>query len=317
LVVGLAIVLAACASPDDGARPTPTVTTSAKLLFEDQRLRPVRMTSGPALTYVQPETASQILCQLLAKEDWERLVDGRVGRAPLKAPVAGCQVATEWGMVMMQFLTRDDAFEADTTVAGRPATMATSSTGNLVYTVALTDDALRPAPRQYFTARRLLELQVIGSGSQAPRDVGARVLDEIVPLLVEDGEPLPDIDEQGHVRYVSTPLAKVDEFVDLPKPVQALQLCTVLREELRVVAKEFDVFDHGSCKLWTKEGVVVAETQPAKDDYPDTIAGRPAIVRTDPAYVIVRLHDAAEVELRLNAPDPVAFAERLVPVLVS
>ena len=78
------------------------------------------MPGGAALGYVQPETASQILCQLLDKDRWERLLDGRIGRRALSPPYAGCQIATEQGMVSMQFLQRDDPFEPTTTIAGRP-----------------------------------------------------------------------------------------------------------------------------------------------------------------------------------------------------
>lgn len=309
------LVLTACAAPpDEPPRPTPT-----KLLFEDQRLRPVRMASGHALGYAQPETASQIMCQLLDKDDWERLLDGRIGRKPLSAPYAGCQIATEHGMVSLQLLKRDAAFEADTTIAGRPATMDENSFGSPIFTVALTDDALQSAPRQYYPARRLLELQVVSDDAEERVDVGTRVLNKILPLLMKEGEPLPDIDTQGHVRYVSTPLTK--DFVDLPEPVQALQLCTLLQEEpsVRVTARQVDVFDTGRCVLSTEQGTVGVEAQqvPYPVNYPDEIAGRPAWTTDDPPVVTVRLRDDADVQLSVSAPDSVALAEKLVPLLVS
>jgi hypothetical protein len=317
LLVAAVLVLTACAAPpDERPRPTPT-----KLLFEDQHLRQVRMTSGRALGYVQPETASQILCQLLEKEDWERLLDGRIGRKPLNAPSAGCQIATEQGMVSMQLIKRDKAFEAKTTIAGRPATKDENSSGSPTFTLALTDDALQPAPRQYYPARQLLELQVISGDAEERVDVGTRVLNEITPLLVKEGEPLPDIDAQGHVRYVSTPLAKPEEFVDLPEPVQALQLCTLMQEEpsVRVTARQVDVFDTGRCVLSTEQGTVGVEAQqvPYPPDYPDRIAGRPAWTPTDPPVATVRLRDDADVQLYVSASDSIALAEKLVPLLVG
>jgi hypothetical protein len=278
------------------------------------------MTSGLALGYVQPETASQILCQLLDKEHWERLLDGKIGRKPLSAPDAGCQIATEQGMISMQLLQRDAAFEAKTTIAGRPSTMVQKD--NSVITVALTDDALQPAPRQYYPVRRLLELEVIGGDHEEQRDVGTRVLTEIVPLLIKDGEPLPDIiDGQGHVRYVSTPLAKADQFVDLPQPVQALQLCTALQENpsVHVVATQVQVFDTGRCAISTGQEPVTVEAQHLTYpvNYPDRIAGRPAWAPSDPPVVTVRLRDDADVQLYVSASDSVALAEKLVPLLVS
>lgn len=321
LLVSLAVVLAACASPEERNDPTTTAATPKKPAFADQHLRSVRMTSGRALGYVQPETASQILCQLLDKEGWERLLDGEIGRKPLSAPYAGCQIATEQGMISMQLLQRDAAFEAKTTIAGRPSTTDQTDTGSSVIMVALTDDALRPAPRQYYPVRRLLELEVIGGDHEEQRDVGTRVLTEIVPLLIKDGEPLPDIDEQGHVRYVSTPLAKADQFVDLPQPVQALQLCTALQEDpsVRVAATQVQVFDTGRCEISTGQEPVTVEAHHLSYpvNYPDRIAGRPAWTPNDPPVVTVRLRDDADVELYVSSSDSVTLAEKLVPLLVS
>lgn len=47
-------------------------------------------------------------------------------------------------------------------------------------------------------------------------------------MLTKDTEPLPAIDDNGGIAYVMTPLTGGDQFIDLPRPVQALQLCTVL-----------------------------------------------------------------------------------------
>ena len=283
--------------------------------FEDQHLRSVRMASGRALGYVQPETASQVLCQLVDKHGWERLLDGEIGRKPLSSPYAGCQIATELGLVSMQLRTSDDAFAGDTTVAGRPATVVQGD--NTVFTVALSDDTLRAAPRQYYPVRRLLELTVTGGDPEVRRDVGTRVLTKIVPRLVEDGEPLPDIDGQGRVRYVSTPVPGGDQFVDLPRPVQALALCTALSAEHG--ATDINVSDTGRCEIGIGQDAVQATADHLRYplDYPDTIAGRPAKVLADPPVVTVRLRDDADVELFVSAADSVAVAEKLVPLLTG
>jgi hypothetical protein len=310
VVALLALALTACGTPDDSSSSEKTVD---RPLFQDQRLRPVRMTSGRALGYVQPETASQVLCQLLDKADWEELLGGDIGRKPLDAPYAGCQIATELGMVSMRLLNRDTAFEAKTTTAGRPSIVDEEAVGGPMITVALSDDALQQAPRQSYPARRLLEVQLIG------HDVafGSHVLDKIVPMLVEEKETLPDIDGQGHVRYVSTPLAKVDEFVDLPQPVQALQLCTALQENLKVATTRSDPNDTGKCALSTAAGPVsVAAMHVNKPkDYPKRVADRPASVDSD--VVTVLLRDDADVELFVSAPNSMALAEKLVPLLIS
>lgn len=311
-VLALVAVLAGCTSPDDGPPTTPTRPTVQRPMFQDERLRPVRMTSGEALGFVQPETASQVLCQLLDKDEWERLLDGSIGRRPTRGPEAGCQIATELGMISMLLREAHQPFKGDTTVAGRPATVDTRE--RVVFTVALSDDALRPAPTQYYRVRRLLELQAIGDDPGQQQDIATRVLDTIVPLLVKDGGPLPEIDGQGHVRFVSTP--PTGDFVDLPTPVQALQLCTLAQQSVGG-ATVVDVQAKGECDVSAGQDAVVvsADNLRAPADYPDRVAGRPAAV--DERTARVRLRDDAEVELYVSAPDPEALAERLVPKLVG
>lgn len=269
------------------------------------------MTSGAALTYVQPETASQIVCQLLDRNQWERLLGGQVGREPLDYPRAGCQIATERGRFTVQLRESEDAFEATTTIAGRPATTYDRSQSDVAYVVALTDDALGAAPPARHRTLRTLEVA-------AERDVAMAVLTEIVPLLVKEGEPLPAIDDGGQIAYVPTYVTRDGQFIDLPLPVQALQLCTAVLEkpDPRLVATEVHVADTGTCTLTTNQGRVSLEVKhSAIDSYRDTIAGRPANV--EPPVVTVRLRDDAEAELYVSAPDSVALAEKLVSLLVG
>jgi hypothetical protein len=278
------------------------------------------MTSGRALTYVQPETASQILCHLLDKEGWERLLDSRIGRRPLDYPYAGCLIATEQGRLTIQMRESEDAFDPTTTIAGRPATVYDRLQGDAVFIVALTDEALRPVPPGRKLTLRTLEVEAVGGEPEAEREVATRVLTEIVPMLVKEVEPLPAMDDQGNVSYVNTLLMGGGQFVDLPLPVQAVQLCTFLLEDagFRAVAQNVYLSESGSCRIQTEQGTVGAEMKHATespDSYPDTIAGRPASV--EPPVVNVRLRDDAEVELYLSAPDSVGLAEKLVPLLVG
>ena len=213
VAVGVAVGLVSCDSTTASPQETTTTTTAEKPIFEDAGLRDVRMTSGRALGYVQPETASQILCRLLDEDEWERLLGGPVGRRPFVGANGGCGVSTAQGGVMLELRSSDDALEPDTTVAGRPAREDVSR-GSDGITVALTDEALRPAPRQYHPERRLLSATAMTGDPDEQLGLAKRVLEEIVPLVVEEGEELPDIDDRGHVRYVDTPLT--GEFVDVP-----------------------------------------------------------------------------------------------------
>lgn len=239
---------------------------------------------------MQPETGSQILCQVLAKQQWMSLLDSRVGLHPAGSPEAACLVATEDGGVNLSRRQSDEAFPAETRIAGRTAATTEDGNGNVEFTVARTDDALRPATRQYRPARQVLALGVIGGDAQEQTELATRVLDEIVSLLAADGDPLPTIDGQGRIGFVSTPLSSIDEFVDLPVPA---------RDRAGPVT------------------VAAQDTREVVADYPDQIAGRPSRTQLDPPDVFVRLVDDAQVELDVSAPDAVALAEEIVPLLIS
>ena len=312
LSVVLVVGLAACTAPDE--TPRPTVTTSAAPVLRDQELRPVRMVGGRALTYVQPSTASQVLCQVLDQAGWERLLGGAIGRKPLPLPYAGCQVSSKHGVVRLQLREFEDAFVPAATVAGRPARTYGRTGGRSVYVLALTDDALRAVPGGSLRTLRTLEVET--TGDEPKENVSLRVLDEVVPLLTKDTEPLPAIDDGGRIDYVMTPLTDGDQFIDLPRPVQALQLCTVLLDG--IAATDVDVADTGTCTLTTARGRVAAETMSTqRRTHTDRVAGRPAELRESPPRVIVSLRNDADVELSVSGPDAVAIAEKLVPLLVG
>lgn len=308
-LVAVAVGLSGCTAAES-PQPTEQTTTARKPLFEDTGLRDVRMTSGRALGYVQPETASQILCQSLDKDAWERLLGDPVGRKPLTGSYSGCSVATADQIVTLELSSSDEALEPNTTIAGRPAR---NDAG--IITVALTDDALRPAPRQNFRERRLLEANVTTGDSEKDLDLAQRVLEEIVPLVVEKGEELPAIDGRGHLRYVDTPVT--EDFVDLPTPVQALQLCTIMREEPGV--SQVEVREDGHCVVSVADDTFSVATRHGATEYPDRVAGRPARTSdiADAMWAEVRLRDDAATTLWVNSDNAVELAEKLVPLLTK
>ncbi len=310
----MVLVLVSCSPGNE--RPPPT-TAPAKVVVEDEHLRTVRMTSGRALTYVHVGTAAQILCQALDKVGWSRLLGGDVGRRPMELPYAGCVVATADRTVRVQLRESEDAFEATTTIAGRPATTYERPGEHAVFVLALIDDALRAEP--FPIALRTLEVETTGGDAEADRDVSLRVLDEIVPVLAKAGEPVPALDEYGEVAYVGTPLSAGAQFIDLPAPVQGLQLCTLLLrgDGFRLAADDVRVTHDGECHVKTEQGDLAVWTQDTRPglDYRDLVAERPATFSD--GSVVVRLRDDADVELRVTGPDAVTLAEKLVPLLTG
>ncbi len=288
----------------------PSTTTTRPLMFEDTGLRDVRMTSGRALRFVHTGTASQILCQLLDKGEWEELLDGPVGRKPT-GPPAVCQIAFSGGVMRIDMTSAHDSYQADTTIAGRPA--ATSRRGD-GYAVALTDDAFE-FPTDLALEAKVLSVDVVADDEDVAQDVARAVLDELVPLVLEEGDPMPDIDEDGYVRYERTPLTK--DFGDRPTPVQALQLCTFGQEELGLDVTDVVIHYIGECRIDAADNVTLStEAASTVSGFPDRVAGRPANISEDPAAVRVLLRDDAGTVVRVVAEDAVGIAEKLVQELV-
>jgi hypothetical protein len=317
-VLALASVVG-CDSPGD-QRPSPPTNSNKyrEPLLHDKGLRPVRMASGRALTYVLQTTAAQVLCQSLTKDQWKHLLGDTVGRQPGD----GCMINDERGMVILDLVKGSEAFTGETTIAGRPATVEQDDVSGLSVTVALTDDALAPARPGGRPNWPLLSLRSSDHGdSRTELDLAMRVLGEVVPVLAEDGDSLPAIDDTGRIAYVATPLTPGADFVDLPTPVQALQLCTVLIEEALVPAASTEVTaaDNGWCEV-PATGATVSMDDAAEpvSTYPDRIAGRPAKPGTGgPGSVLVRLRDDALVDLSVTGQDSTALAERLIPLLAG
>lgn len=284
----------------------------------DSGVRTVRMNSGSALTYVLPETAAQILCQILEKDRWEQVLEDRVGR---RLSGAECQVAGERIGLSLRLSGGDGAFAPRTVIGGRPAA-ALRGDDEVGYRVALTAEALRSVPGRI--SLPLLDFTVTyGTGLEPParRELAVRVLDEIVPRLAQVGDQLPGLDEQGRMDYVSTGLTRGGQIIDLPRPVQALQLCTLAVAQLGVAPAQVDVAGTGRCELGTGAGPVVLALQPAgaatTTTSTDRIAGRPARSATSSGAILVRLRDDAPVELSVSGPDSTRLAERLVPALLG
>ena len=312
-LTAVAVGLAGCSGSRAESPQTtvPSTTTTRPLIFEDTGLRDVRMTAGRSLGYVQPETGSQILCQVLEKDVWEELLDGEIGRMAAPGPHPSCQIAFGQGLVQVDMYTYGDGLEDDTRIASRPAMSDDDG-----YTVALIDEALEPAPRNYHPEWGLLAVSVTTHKEGTERGIAKAVLEAILPPLITGAsDDLPDIDDDGHVRYEKTPL--VGHFVDQPMPVQALQLCTLVREELDLRVRSVEARDDGECSVDADgaDDFTMLVRHTYGDTFPDEIAGMPA--RRHSGSIDVLLQEDAGTALSMTGDDAVELAEKIIPLLTD
>lgn len=313
----LALLVTGCSSRNER---DPRLVPPPNPFTQDKDIRPVRMATSRAFTYVMRGTAAQILCQALAKDRWAQLLGGPVGRQPQLA--GGCTISSDRASVSLWTNGSQNFLQPNTTVGGRPAHSLPAPAAG--FSVALTDEAVR-SPK-HLAAMPILNITV-NSGDREPaalHELAEQVANELVPALAKAGDPLPDIDDHEQVRYASTPVSARGEIIDIPRPVQALQLCTLIQETpgLRVDGAQVELNAFGDCRVRTPDGGLIElgmESGGADlTAYVDSVGGRPARTVTEPKPVLrVRLRSDAEVDLTVKAADSVALAEQLVPLLLS
>lgn len=307
----LAVGVAGCTQPAAEPPPSGSPSRAPDPVATDKGVRPVRTASGVALSYLQPESASQVLCQALPVERWQQLLGSKVGRRPaVVPPESGCFIGADTVIVGMSLGPPGPDEDLPSRVARRPTSFDPDGGTSAQATVALSDDYRTTRP--HAPMRPLLTVTV--TDYQVARDAAARrrlltsVLDVLVPVLAAKGEQLPAVDHDGNIGFTWTPVTP-STLVDLPKPIQALQLCTALADLGRHDLRPHDTL---GCLSDNGPDVSLDDTRRASAEYTQKVGGRPAVVGST---VNVRLRDDVPVGLVVSGDGAQALADKLVPAL--
>ncbi|MCE7001448.1 hypothetical protein LWC34_01125 [Kibdelosporangium philippinense] len=266
--------------------------------------RAVPMSSGEALSYVHSDTASQVLCNALPETRLRTLLNSNmVVRERLKGT---CRISDERKTTIDLTLQAVwEKFAPNQQVGGRPAQVNVSNKVVIDVSIAETDGYRS-------SSKRTPILRALASANVESTVRG--LLDELVPVLARQSTILPEVDDDGTVAFASTPLT-AGEFIDLPRPVQVLQLCTVAEQTLNF--EVIKTIENGTCTLRkpddTTLALVVVDSV-GSAGLTDRIAGRPA--KISESSVTVRLRDDALLDLMIGDTDP-AIAEKLVQALAQ
>ncbi|MBE1464232.1 hypothetical protein [Kibdelosporangium phytohabitans] len=273
------------------------------------------MSGGEALSYVHTETASQVLCNALP-EDRLRVLLGvdSVVRERDAAGVKGmCRVGDDKHTVVIDLILKPvpDDFTPTEQLGGRPAQYKSdqyTSSGKVIVDVGIADTT-----GYRVSSKRTPVLHA--EAKPGLRETVRKVLTELVPVLARQTDTMPDVDNRGELDFAQTTV-DVAEFVDLPKPVQALQLCTAAKNSLNFVPVR--TTDTGTCTVRQPNGrslvLAVVGGLPNQASYTAKVLGRPAHV--DESTVAVRLRDDSTLDLMIGDTDP-KIAEKLVRALVQ
>ncbi|HVW41296.1 MAG TPA: hypothetical protein VHC18_08095 [Amycolatopsis sp.] len=293
-------------SQDGGTRPAqsralPTVWPSQ----DGHALRAVPISAGEMVTALPADTGAHVLCQALSQQRWEALLGGPALRESL---AGGCHVVTA-------------ALDVTLHLDGTPAVLQDPSTvevaghsGELEYlspkinarlNLRLTDAAPTPQIRPF------LRVAVSGTAQQPLDDLTASIAEAVVHATMAPGPALPKVATDGTIPAQRMAPVPQHGIVDSPWPVISWQLCTALTDELGGSGKpKID----GQC---TVRGVHAASSDAVSPRaYPDTIAGRPALVTDD--LVAIKLTDDSAQELTLTGGRSLRpLAEAVLPSLLG
>ena len=293
-------------SQDAGNRPAASRGLPAVWPTQDGRaLRAVPIPTGEMVTALPADTGGDVLCQALSQQQWEALLGGPVLRESLGG---GCHVVTATLDVTLRLADSPAVLQdpGKIEVAGHNGELEyVSPKVNARLNVRLTG-AEPTAQIQPF-----LRVAVSGTARQALDDLTTSIAGSVVRATMAPGPALPKVAKDGTIapeRLASVPQHGI---VDSPWPMISWQLCTVLTEKLGGTGKpKID----GQC---TVKGVRAAYTDSVSPRvYPDSIAGRPALVTDD--LVAVKLTDDTRQELTLTGGGALRpLAEAVLPALLG
>ncbi len=295
LAVAVASLTSGCTTVGQDVPPTGTEQDAP--MPEDSGLRPVSLPYGDSLPYLAPETSAQAICQALPARRWRELLDGAVGRTIYDRST--CVVTGE--DVTVKLRMRELVLDPDAevvTIAGHQVRIGEQQAAT----------ALLPVGEQDAEAQ-LLSRTLPVFHAEGPDEILRDVFAALLPVLVNDGPPVPAPGADGEVPYTPTaPVAGV-VLVDLPAPVRGLVLCTAVLAATGAPADQVHIGANGSCDVGETSAMFHPDFEVGTPDR--SVAGRPATVDDNKVSVEV---NRGVLSIRREVAD-LAFAAQLIGAL--
>ncbi|WP_414635878.1 hypothetical protein [Amycolatopsis sp.] len=276
---------------------------------EGRALRPVPIPAGELVSALPPDSVPQVLCQALSQERWNHLLGGTTLR---EVRGKSCHLVTETLDVSLDLdgtpAAVREARQVD--IAGHPGEVEfpepkVNARLNVRLVAAAPTDQIRPYLRVGFS-------RATDRPGPALDELITTVAREVVATTMTADLPLPPVAPDGTIPMRQADPVPGHGILDSPWPAISWQLCTRLARELAGTPRP--AFD-GRC---TVRGIQVAYTDAVSPRrYPDTIAGRPALVTAD--LVAIRLTDDTVQELTFTGSGRSleALAEKVLPALLG
>ncbi|TVT57555.1 hypothetical protein FNH05_07315 [Amycolatopsis rhizosphaerae] len=279
-----------------------------------QALRAVPIPSGEMLTALPPDTGPHVLCQALSQQRWDALLGSKTLR---EVRDGACHAITATHEVTLRLAAAPAALEDPHTVdvaglTGEAESLAPEVNARL--DVRLTSAAPTPQINPFLLVEVGRTSPTAPAVTQAPDELAGSLATEVVRATMAPGPSLPTQNAAQTIAFRKQAPVPEHGIADSPWPVISWQLCTALLGELGGTAKpRFD----GRCTVRGVEAVYTDDVSPRV--YPDTLAGRPAMI-TD-KLVAVKLTDDSAQEVGFSGGSDGkalrALAESVLPSLLA
>jgi len=295
------------------AAPPPAPGLPAVWPTKDGELpRRVPMPTGEMIAALPAASSGHVLCQALPGPRWQAVLGGATLR---EVRGSACHVVTGSLDVVLALDNLPAALHAPQAVdvSGRAAEVESSGAVNARLNVHLVDEEPSGVVHPYL--RLEITRYAVTRPGLALDDLATTIAAEVLDATTAPGPDLPKADRNGTIAMRKTEPVPGYGVVDAPWPVASWQLCTELAEALGTSTSSAKPKFDGRCTVRTVQASLSEDVTPRA--YPDTLAGRPALVTPD--LVAVKLDDDSSQELSFTGTgrDLRALAESALPALLG
>ncbi|MDQ0378948.1 hypothetical protein [Amycolatopsis thermophila] len=274
--------------------------------------RRVPMPSGEMLAALPAGSSGHVLCQALSEQRWQAVLGGATLR---EVRGGGCHLVTGSLDVVLRLDNLPATLRSpqSLTVSGRAAEVETSGAVNARLNVHLVDDEPNGEIHPYL--RVDITRYAVTRPGLALDELATSIARGVIDATMAPGPDLPEANRDGTIAMKETEPVAGYGILGSPWPVVSWQLCTQLAKTLGTsVSAAKPKFD-GRCTVRTVQAALSDDVTPRA--YPDTVAGRPALVTPD--VVAVKLDDDTSQELSFTGTgrDLRALAESVLPALLG
>ncbi|NIH86965.1 hypothetical protein [Amycolatopsis granulosa] len=272
----------------------------------------VPMPSGEMLVAMPGDSSAHVLCQALSDRHWQALLGGTTLR---EVRGNGCHLVTGSLDVGVRLDNAPATLSAPqaVTVSGHAAEVESSGTVNARLNAHLVDEP--PSGRVHPYLRVDITRSAVTRPDLALDDLAVSIARDVLDATMAPGPGLPARSRDGTIAMQVTEPVPGYGIRGAPWPVVSWQLCTELAKAMGTSPSAAKPKFDGRCTVRTVQAVLNDDVTPRA--YPDTLAGRPALITSDLVAVKIADDETEELVFTGTGRDLSALAGSVLPALLG